>query len=76
MAIDLSNLKISFGSLIVDAALVLAIIWWGATMTERLDAISKRMDDVEQPTQEDTDEIAYVVQAIAKIRQRLEGLNQ
>ena len=76
MAIDLSNLKISFGSLIVDAALVLAIIWWGATMTERLDAISKRMDDVEQPTQEDADEIAYVVQAIAKIRQRLEGLNQ
>ncbi len=36
--------RVPLGSLVVDASLVVALIWWGATMTERLDEMSRRID--------------------------------
>lgn len=37
----LERLRIPLGSLVVDASLVVALIWWGATMTERLETMSR-----------------------------------
>lgn len=33
--------RVPLGSLVVDASLVVAIIWWGATITERLETMSR-----------------------------------
>jgi len=46
--IDTSKLRVPVGSLVVDASLVAALIWWGASMTSRLEAMNKRLDVVEQ----------------------------
>jgi hypothetical protein len=45
---DLSKFRVPLGSLVVDASLVVALIWWGATMTQRLDEMSRRIQTVEQ----------------------------
>jgi hypothetical protein len=45
---DLSKFRVPLGSLVVDASLVVALIWWGATMTQRLDEMSRRVQTVEQ----------------------------
>lgn len=45
---DLSKFRVPLGSLVVDASLVVALIWWGATMTQRLDEMSRRIQNVEQ----------------------------
>lgn len=47
-ATDLSKFRVPLGSLVVDASLVVALIWWGATMTQRLDEMSRRIQTVEQ----------------------------
>ena len=47
-ATDLSKFRVPLGSLVVDASLVVALIWWGATMTQRLDEMSRRIQNVEQ----------------------------
>jgi len=47
MAFDVSRLKVPAGSLVVDTALVVALVWGGATMTEQLQQISKRIDTIE-----------------------------
>ena len=47
-ATDLSKFRGPLGSLVVDASLVVALIWWGATMTQRLDEMSRRIQTVEQ----------------------------
>lgn len=47
-AADLSKFRVPLGSLVVDASLVVALIWWGATMTQRLDEMSRRIQNVEQ----------------------------
>jgi hypothetical protein len=47
MAIDVSRLKVPAGSLVVDAALVVALIWGAATMTEQLEQINARVDAIE-----------------------------
>ena len=47
MAIDVSRLKVPAGSLVVDAALVISLIWGAATMTEQLDQINTRVDAIE-----------------------------
>lgn len=47
-ASDLSKFRVPLGSLVVDASLVVALIWWGATMTQRLDEMSRRIQTVEQ----------------------------
>ena len=46
--VSLSKFKVPIGSLVVDASLVVALIWWGASMTEKFTVISKRMDLIEQ----------------------------
>jgi hypothetical protein len=45
---DFSKFRVPLGSLVVDASLVLALIWWGATMTQRLEEMSRRIQTVEQ----------------------------
>lgn len=45
--VDFSKLRVPLGSLVVDASLVLALIWWGATMTQRLEEMSRRIETVE-----------------------------
>lgn len=46
--VDFSKLRVPLGSLVVDASLVLALIWWGATMTQKLEEMSRRIETVEQ----------------------------
>jgi hypothetical protein len=45
---DLSKFRVPLGSLVVDASLVVALIWWGATMTSKLDEMNRRIATVEQ----------------------------
>jgi hypothetical protein len=47
-ATDLSKFRVPLGSLVVDASLVVALIWWGATMTSKLDEMNRRIATVEQ----------------------------
>lgn len=48
MAIDTSRFKVPAGSLVVDFTLVLALLWGGARMTERLEQIGHRVDAIEE----------------------------
>jgi hypothetical protein len=45
---DLSKFRVPLGSLVVDATLVIALIWGGATMTSKLDEMNRRIANVEQ----------------------------
>jgi uncharacterized protein YPO0396 len=47
MALDPSRFKVPAGSLLMDGALVVALVWSGATMTERLEQIAHRVSGVE-----------------------------
>jgi hypothetical protein len=46
--VSLSKFRVPVGSLVVDASLVVALIWWGASMTEKFTVMSRRMDLIEQ----------------------------
>lgn len=46
--IDASKWRVPAGSLLVDGALVLSLVWSMATMSEKLEQFSARMDDIEQ----------------------------
>jgi hypothetical protein len=48
VSLDLSKFRVPAGSLVVDSALVVALIWGGATMTEQLGQISRRVAEIEQ----------------------------
>lgn len=37
----LNRFRVPLGSLMIDASLVVALIWWGATITERLETMSR-----------------------------------
>lgn len=43
----LNRFRVPLGSLMVDASLVVALIWWGATMTERLEQMAVRIDRID-----------------------------
>jgi hypothetical protein len=45
--VDLARFRVPAGSLVVDASLVLALLWGAATMTEQLKAINLRIDSLE-----------------------------
>lgn len=45
--VDLARFKVPAGSLVVDASLVVALLWGAATMTEQLKAINVRVDTLE-----------------------------
>ena len=63
-ASDLSKFRVPLGSLMVDASLVVALIWWGATMTQRLDEMSRRIQTVEsQKIQPEADRRIAVIEA-------------
>lgn len=44
---DLQKFKVPPGSLVVDTALVAALIWGAAQMTAQLEAINKRVDVID-----------------------------
>lgn len=46
--IDKSSWRVPAGSLVVDGALVLSLIWSMATMSERLEQFGSRMASLEQ----------------------------
>lgn len=46
--IDSTKWRVPAGSLVVDAAMVVALIWWGATMTAKFEEMSRRVEAVEQ----------------------------
>lgn len=46
--IDFSRFRVPLGSLVLDVALVGALIWSMATMTAQLDEISRRISAVER----------------------------
>lgn len=64
MAVDLSKYRVPLGSLIVDMSMVVTLIWWGATITERLEQLSKRIDGIDgSTTQVAADKRIAVVEA-------------
>lgn len=76
-ALDLSRFRVPLGSLAVDASLVVALVWWGAQMTERFDQMSRRLETVEQQRiQPDADRRLAVLEAAAvsdaRWRERIE----
>lgn len=44
---DFSRLKVPPGSLVIDASLVLALLWGAATMTEQLKSMNDRISTIE-----------------------------
>ena len=75
-ASDLSKFRVPLGSLMVDASLVVALIWWGATMTQRLDEMSRRIQTVEsQKIQPEADRRIAVIEArLADQTNRLQSI--
>ena len=50
MAADLSRFKVPAGSLLVDGALVFALVYYGGQLTERLEQVNKRVSTIEATT--------------------------
>ena len=75
-ATDFSKFRVPLGSLVVDASLVLALIWWGATMTHKLEEMSRRFQMVEQvKIQPEADRRIAVIEArLADQTQRLQSI--
>ena len=75
-ASDLSKFRVPLGSLMVDASLAVALIWWGATMTQRLDEMSRRIQTVEsQKIQPEADRRIAVIEArLADQTNRLQSI--
>lgn len=76
-ALDLSKFRVPLGFLAVDASLVISLVWWGASMTERFDQMSRRLETVEQQRiQPDADRRLAVLEAAAvadaRWRERIE----
>lgn len=73
---DLSKFKVPTGSLLVDGGLVVALIIWGTQMTSSLDAISARLEKVEQQSiQPEADRRIAVIEArLADTTQRLQSI--
>ena len=74
--IDLSKFKVPTGSLLVDGGLVVALIIWGTQMTSSLDAISARLEKVEQQSiQPEADRRIAVIEArLADTTERLQSI--
>jgi hypothetical protein len=74
--IDISKFKVPTGSLLVDGGLVVALIIWGTQMTSKLDAISQRLEKVEQTTiQPEADRRIAVIEArVADTNARLQSI--
>jgi uncharacterized coiled-coil protein SlyX len=74
--IDMSKFKVPTGSLLVDGGLVVALIIWGTQMTSKLDAISQRLEKVEQTTiQPEADRRIAVIEArVADTNIRLQSI--
>ena len=74
--IDMSKFKVPTGSLLVDGGLVVALIIWGTQMTSKLDAISQRMEKVEQTTiQPEADRRIAVIEArVSDTNTRLQSI--
>lgn len=75
---DLEKLRIPLGSLVVDASLVVALIWWGATMTARLENISERVRTVEavKVTPETERRLSVIETREEEIYRRLENIER
>ena len=75
---DFGKFRVPLGSLAVDATLVATMIWWGATITERLESMSRRMDTLEQVTihPEASRRIAVIETREADTSRRLERIEQ
>lgn len=73
---DLSKFRVPLGSLVVDASLVIALIWGAATMTQRLDEMSRRIEMVEQvKIQPEADRRIAVIEAqLANQTERLKSI--
>jgi hypothetical protein len=74
--IDLSKFKVPTGSLLVDGGLVVALIIWGTQMTSKLDAISQRLEKVEQTSiQPEADRRIAVIEArLSDTNSRLQSI--
>jgi hypothetical protein len=75
-AIDFAKLKIPPGSLIVDAALVFALFYGLGQLTERMEYISKRLEQVEAiKIQPEADRRIAVIEAqMANQTERLKSI--
>jgi hypothetical protein len=74
--IDASKLKVPPGSLLVDISLVIALVYWGGQMTERLENMAKRLEVVEQiKIQPEADRRIAVIEAqLANQTERLKSI--
>jgi hypothetical protein len=73
---DATKLKVPPGSLLVDISLVIALVYWGGQMTERLENMTKRLDSVEQiKIQPEADRrIAVIESQLANQTERLKSI--
>jgi len=73
---DFSKFKVPTGSLLVDGGLVVALIIWGTQMTSSLDAISARLQRVEQQSiQPEADRRIAVIEArLGDTTERLQSI--
>jgi len=76
MAFDISKIRVPIGSLVVDAALVISIIYGAGQLTERLEQLSQRVSAMEsQSIQPEADRrIALLEMSAHTSEQRLQRI--
>lgn len=75
---DATKLKVPPGSLLVDISLVIALVYWGGQMTERLENMAKRLETVEAvKIQPEADRRIAVIEAqLANQTERLKSIEE
>jgi hypothetical protein len=75
---DATKLKVPPGSLLVDISLVIALVYWGGQMTERLESMGRRIEMVEQvKIQPEADRRIAVIEAqLANQTERLKSIEE
>lgn len=75
---DAAKLKVPPGSLLVDISLVIALVYWGGQMTERLENLARRLETVEQvKIQPEADRRIAVIEAqLANQTERLKSIEE
>lgn len=67
MAADFSRFKVPAGSLLVDGALVFALVYYGGQLTERLEQMNRRVEMIEATTvRQNTDARVLVLERRAQ----------
>lgn len=76
--IALDKFRVPIGSLVVDLTMVASLIWWGATITNKLENMDQRVASVENVRiQPEADKRLAVVEAqMGEMKERLQEANR